>query len=362
MLRSTLHPLVLALSAIAVVSGCSGEGEMVVDPNSGMRTETALIAVDRGSAGELLRYVENSGLVSSSAYAEANAGTELGMPIDAIFTSFDKLFLHHREQGSITVLDIETGKRRGVLTGFPASADSGLCDMAFSNLSEAWVVAFNTRKLFLVDAVNLTPLIDQAIDLPGNPTSVGTAGTRVLVGMVMPDGSAGVAVLRSNNPPYPIDLVMNFDSPVVHITANSDANELLLVTAGVPGGSPTLHAYDVATLEKLSETVLPGSDLNHYVGQEPTFAALSNDFFLYVSTPEALVRVDTRSRQKKRASAIIQGSYPVIGVDYFTSLIYLWSPQRREVLRFRASGEQLSSVAVAEPVTAISFVRQNHSR
>ncbi len=351
-------PSVALLLGLLLV-GCSGKGDLVVDPNSGSSNETSLIAVNRGQTPELVRYSEQSGIVTNSAYSDANQGAALDAGVDAIFTSFDKVYLHQRSTGSITVLGLESRKKIGELDGFAGSADSGLCDMAFSNLSQAWVVSFAARKLYLIDAVNLAPGTEEPIDLPGNPTSVGAVGTRVFVGMVMPDGSAQAAILSSNAGVYSVEGMIPTESPVIYIAGNPDNDEVLMLTSGTPGGQPQLHAYDATTLEQLTETAIPSVDMRAMIGQEPNFAAISYDNYLYIAGPESLVRVDTKSRQRKRASVILQRAYPVIAVDYFTDLLYAWSPGSDGIQRYTVDGNELESIPVTDPVTAIGFVRQN---
>src|SRR5205814_4271700 len=125
------------------------------------------------------------GTVTQDAYAAANGGP-LGLSIDAIFAANARLYLQSRAAGTITIADAVTQKKLGAITGFPASADSGLCGMAFSNLSDAWTICYGSDTHYLADAVNM--VIAQRIPPPGHPTSVGAVGTKVFVGMQLPDG------------------------------------------------------------------------------------------------------------------------------------------------------------------------------
>ena len=119
-IRTIVSASLLTALLLVVLPGCTTTGPDVVDPKVNERTETALFAIQEGTNGEMLRYSEQNGVVSAQEYQKAN-GVALGRPIDAIYEAYDSLFLHDRTSGTITVLDLQTRKKIGELTGFFAS-------------------------------------------------------------------------------------------------------------------------------------------------------------------------------------------------------------------------------------------------
>ncbi len=175
-LVSTVAVLVLGL----LVVGCSGQGEDIIDPGAGDRDQSALLALVEADMSDLGRYSELSGVVSSTEYSDLNGGENLPT-IDGIYEAFDQIYLHHNSTGTITVVDAKTRVKMADIEGFPFGDEGHLCGMAFSNLSQAWVVAYGSKFLYLIDAQNL--VLVPPIPLPDNPTAVATSGNRVFVAM-----------------------------------------------------------------------------------------------------------------------------------------------------------------------------------
>jgi hypothetical protein len=342
----------LALCVAVTAAACSGKGPDVTDPN--VRSQVSLIATSGTNGDRLMQYSEASGVVTEDAYASANHDSALGLPIDAIYPANARLYLHHRATGTITVLDADTRKKSGTITGFPASADSGLCGMAFSNLSDAWVISYDSRLLYLVDGVN--NVIAQAIPLPGNPTAVGATGTKVFVGMILPDGRSQVAVLSSNGD-FSIERTIDFPSPVIYASANTDRSEMLFITAGSESSAPTLHYVNATEFNTIFEVPFNSPALTSYIGKEPMFAAISENFYLYVATPVSLVRVDTQGRSEMLDWLV--GNYRVVGVDRWNDLVYAAMEGVSNVQRVEADGSQLDDITLPSPVKAIAFLSSN---
>ncbi len=348
--------ITIAAVAVTIVAGCSQQGPDVIDPKSLLRTQSALLAIDQGSGGELLRFSEQNGVVSSSEYATANAGTTIGK-IDAIYDQNDRLYLHQRDSGSIAVLDMNTRKQVASITGFPTGSAGALCGMAFSNLSQAWVVCYNSPNLYLVDAVNR--VIADTISLPGNPTSVGTSGTLVMVGMQMPDGSGAVAILHSNSGTLAIEKTIPYPSPIISISASSDGAQSFFLSSGGPADDAHPHFYylDNGRLEGVGDNELDSPPLTMYIGQEPTYTATTRNDYVYIALPQVVVQVDTHNQV---VGEWYPGNYSLVGADYATDLVYI--SDGTTMKRKLVDGTELDDVQLPMHARAIHFVSTSKLR
>ncbi len=358
-LRALLGCCVAALTLFA----CSGKGPDVVGPGSGDRTQISLLALDKPGSGELLRYSEVKGVVTTGDYAAAN-GAPLGKEIDAIYDSYlrDQLYLQHRADGSITVLDMQTRKKLGEVIGLHAGAD-GLCGMAVSNYSQAWAIASGAPILYEIDTRNYK--LAREIDLPGKPTAVGVdssgRGGYVLVGMLANDGSASVGVTRSNSTDFRIERTINFPSPVLYIEATNDGSQVVVLTAGAPGARPILFFLDGVTLDVTGSQELNSGSLEQYVGQEPTYVQMTRDSYLYLAGSQSVLRVDLTNHDVQ-PEEFYPGNYRVIGVDRITGLLYAWQQGATEVRRFTTDYEELDPFPVSDEVRDIHFINQYQAR
>jgi hypothetical protein len=354
----------LAIIAALVLFGCSGKGPDIVDPASGDRNQMALIATDQGSSGELTRYSEISGLITTSDYATSNGGP-LGKPIDGLYDSFlrNQIYMLHRAEGSITVLDVLTRHRVDTIAGMYAAEQDGLCGFAVSNYSQAWAVCSGVPKLYEIDTRNYK--LARAVDLPGRPTAVGTdsstQGGYVLIGMVYDDGHARLGVTHSNSTDFRIEQTIDFPSPILYVATTFDGRQVIVLTAGPAGGHPALYFLDAVTLAITSTKELTMSALTQYVGQVPTFVRMDDNGFLYVAGAESVIQVDVQNPGGVPLD-YVYGGFRVIAVDRTSGLLYAYAQNGTTVHRFMQDGTELEEVPVTGTVADIMFVNSNELR
>jgi hypothetical protein len=338
-----------------LIAGCSGKGPDLVDPETNQRAQTVLLAVDKGGSGELDHYSELTGAITPNSYAAANNGESLGKPIDAIYENNNHLYLHHRDAGEISVLDLRTQKKLSTLSGFPGGVEGQMTSMAFSNISQAWVVCYNSPNLYHVDQDSL--VIADTFALDGNPTNVGTNGRYVFVSTEQPDGTAKVHIFQSNFVTFGFEKTLTLPSPVIYSAPSSDNFEFVIVTAGGVGETkPKVHFIRMDALEMSDEIELDSDPLTAYIGKEPNFAAYTRDDFLYLALPSMVGQVDVRGRYMNEWYS---GSYPVLGVDYASGLFYAYSPGSMVVKRKSVAGEELPDLNVPSDVRSIFFLGTN---
>lgn len=360
-----LHTTLLALAPIllagVLIAGCSGEGPNVVDPESLLRRHVSLLAIDQGNGNaELLRFSEQNGIVTTGDYAANNNGDQLDRPVEGIYDYGDLLYLHHPVDGTITVLDLETRKKLGQVNGFPFGAEGKLTGMAFSNLSQAWVVCYGDAKLYEVDQQNMK--IAHTVNLPSYPTSVGTVGSSVFVGMLGPDSSGQVAILSSNPVVLNIEQTMNFPAPIIYMFPTSDNRQCIMLSAGTSdgtsngGAAPKLYYVDVATRQVVDEYEILSPPLRSYIGSQPNFAGFTSEDYLYLAIPSAVIQIDVKLFSEREW---IVGQYPIIGVDYASGLLYAYDPGANVMRRRTFKDEELADVSLPATVKAIRLLGSN---
>lgn len=363
-MRTMLAARLIVLAAIALLlSSCSGKGDDVIDPKSGDRKEMALIAVEGNGSDDLTRFNEAAQTAAAGEYARVN-GVALNKPIDAVFEANERLYLHHRPLGEITVLELKTRKLIGTITGFPNGLAGALSGMAFSNVSQAWGICYGSNNLYLIDAVNLS--IARTIPLPGNPTAVGTVKNKVFVGIIMPDGSAKVAVFSSNGGEYPIEHLIDMPTAPIYIFGNPDGQQLVVLTSGAPGADPAISDDDVRPALHyilLSTMAVDGvvnieiPSLDRYIGEEPNFAARTKDYLLYIATPIGISLAETAGRGV--FPLWLAGDFRVVGADYYSSMVYIYDPTTTKVRRLLADATEYESISFGGVVRAVQFVNAN---
>ena len=360
----------LPILTTVLLASCSGQGPDVVDPESGSRNQLGLIAIENDNGGELVRYNRSRGIENPTEYTSANSAP-LGMAVDAIYeASYDKIYLHHRAEGMMTVLDVRTRKKVTEISGFLPSADSGLSGMAFSNLAQGWVIAYGTKKLYHVDAVTLSVVDRQTVDLPGRPTAVatgGTSSTAVFVGMQLDDGSGQVGILQSNaGGIFTIERTLNFRTPIIYMAVDPDGANLILVSAGAdavgssPAIPPRIHAVRLGSYEIDYERDIDAPSLQRYIGQPPTFAGMSKEAFLYLATASGVLRLDVRA--SGQGGIYYNGISSVIGVDYWSDYLYIYNEGEKAVVPITNEANELEHVAIPGTVNAIHFVTPSKVR
>lgn len=354
MKTGTLCSTYFACGLLLLLAGCSAKGPDVVDPHANRRAQKALLAVDKGDGGELYRFSELDDQLTQNDYANANNGEELGKKVDAIYENDERLFLHHREEGEITMLDFATRKKIATLSGFPGGVEGQMCSMAFSNFSQAWVVCYNTPKLYQVD--QYLQVIADTFDLDGNPTNVGTNGAYVFVSTVQSDGTAKVGIFESNFVNFGFKKTLTLPSPVIYSAPTSENYEFVLITAGGPGMKPKAHFVRMDNLEINDELEFESDPLTEYIGKEPNFAAVTRDDFIYLALPSMVIQFDARNRFY---SEWYSGYYPILGVDFATSLFYAYAPGSQVIKRRTVMGEDLSDLNVGADVRSIYFLGTN---
>lgn len=355
--------LLLLAAVTLLVASCSGKGGDVIDPQSGDRNEMAVVAVEGSGGDDLTRYNESNQTSTPGEYAVAN-GAPLGKPIDAVFEASERLYLHHRALGEITVLELKTRKLIGTITGFPNGAAGALCGMAFSNVSQAWGICYGSNNLYLIDAVNHS--IARTIPLPGNPTAVGAVKNKVFVGMLMPDGTAKIAVLSSNGGEYPIEHLLDMPTAPIYIFGNPDGQQMVALTSGNPGTDPTipdddvhpeLHYILLSTMAVDGVVSIEVPSLDQYIGKEPNFAARTKDYLLYIATPIGISLAETAGRGVY--PLWLAGDFRVLGADYYSSMVYVYDPASGTLRRLLADATEYAPLSPGGVVRAVQFVNAN---
>lgn len=361
---------ILPLLLVLLLGSCSGVGPDVVDPNLSKRTEVALFAVNNDGGGDILRYSESQGsVVTQRDYQDAN-GSALGVEVDAIYSAYDSLFLVSRATGTITVLDLQTRKLLKQLSGFGVTNGGGLCGLAFSNRSQAWVVSYGTPSVYLIDAYNLSVLPE--ISLTGNPTAIGTSGTKVYVGMEMPDGSGGLSILSSNaGGAYTVEQTLPLASPPVFIGGAAGGTQAFVLTAGNPGADTAAPFDDafpevailstnspVQILARVSLTFCPS--LYRRIGKLPVWTSQVYQDYLYLALPIGVVKVDMISASIEEIG--LPEEYEAVGADFFSSLVYAMLPDGKTVRRVDADLNILPDLTLPVEARGIRFVSSTRIR
>lgn len=359
--RRALWGATVALTAI-VLTGCSGEGPEITDPDAGLRNQTAMIAVEGSGGGEITHYYEVSGTIEQAEYEAVN-GQPLGMSIDAIYERYEKLWLHGNDAGTITVLDLTTRQELGRITGFPTGDSGGLNGMAFSNLSQGWAIAYGSGNLFHIDARNFA--LVRAIPLPGEPTAITTIDNRIFVGLETADGAGAIGLLHSNDPDLAVQIIATLPRPPIFLGINSDKVNMPVVMPGEEADDPAtpeidtdlrLTMIDLQTYQIPYQGRLFAPPLREYVGLHPNYAALTEDFFLYLATPDGVKQIDTKA-WGSIANFITGGSYSVVAADYWTDLVYaVPTATPTSVERWTKDRTALPAITLDNPARSIRFV------
>ncbi len=349
------------LSALMLVS-CTGKGDDLIDPDANERNETALLAVNNDASGEVARYYEVSGVVNQAEYEVVN-GEALGKEVDAIYEAYENIYLHSNATGEITVLGLSDRKKKAVMSGFPFGEIGTLNGMAFSNLSQGWVIAYGADTLYHVDARNFA--LVRSIPLPGNPTSVATLDTRILVGLENADGTGAIGVLTSNDPDFQVEVKVQLPRPPFFAAVDMDADYLVLLIPGaetddpntqVIDTDPLLYAIDLIDYSIVFDIPFFAPSMRDYVGKHPNFATLSKDSYLYLATTDGVKRIDTKS------FGVISDHFPgkaysVVAADYWTDLVYAVPTNAPNTIERKTKrDEQLSTFSLDSPVRSIAFV------
>ncbi len=347
----TLQAAFVSLLSAMLVAACSTKGPDIVDPESSARRQVSLFGIDGDSTGgEVLLYSEKKGLLTDSNFASANGGQPLDLPVDGIYENSGQVYLHHREDHSVTVLDLQTRRRLATITGFMGN----LTGMAFSNMSQGWVVASGSLDLYELDLKNLR--VAHTYRLPDSATSVGTVKQSVFVGVKGPENSGRVAVFKSNARTIAIERILEFPSPIIYMFPTTDSTRCIMLSSGGATSNPTLYYINATTLEKEDEYEITSVDLTDYIGQQPNYAGYTRNDYLYLATPSTLLEYDVLGLNSQE---VFIGSYSAIAVDYITQLLYAYDPGRRAVLRLTSTGEELPEISVPSPVNAIKFLGSN---
>ncbi len=339
-----------------LVAGCSGKGPSVVDPEINRRAQQSLLAVDRGGAGELVRFSELDSSYAVDEYAAAN-GEALGKAVDAVYSYGDYLYLHHRDNGSITKLALATRKKAALIEGFPSKGDGQMCSMAFSNSSQGWVVCYGSKNLFHVDTY--FGVVADTIALPGNPTCVATSGTYVFVCMENADGTGAIAVIRSNlGGVFTIEKTIALPSPGIFATHTADSRDLVVLTAGNASVKPGVTYIGLTSLDVRFSDDIEAAPLTGYLGKEPTYVAYTRIDNMYVALPDMVVQIPFGARPYEW----LTGNYSVIGADPGTDLFYAYAPGSNTIKRLTADQVEIPDLPVPAAIRAIFFLGTNQVR
>jgi hypothetical protein len=352
---------------ILIISfGCSGQGTDLIDSTIIDNNELSIFSIDTISNGlvngEIARFNDTRGFISKNDIFKANK-TNLVPSIDFIYESYDRLYLHHREEGSISILSLENRKIISKIVGFPQSKDDGICGMAFSNLSQAWVISHNTKKVYLVDVVN--HIIAREIDISGYPTCISTLANKVFIGTEY-NGVNKIEIISSNNPNYEIERFLLLPSPAIYmgktITNFELENPLVVLCSGYTNGEKPRLLYmtflnnglDIGTNLEIEHP-----PIDRYVGKEPNFIGISNTNQLYLLGNESILKFDLNSGRNSSFYEILTGFFSLVSVDPTTDLVYAFKPENKMLSRSSKNGDVLDDIKITNDVKTIRFVSSN---
>ena len=353
------------LLLLPVIAGCSGQGPDVVAPGAEERNQTAILALGDEGNGELGRYYEADEALLEEEYATAN-GTPLGLDPDAIYERYEKLWVFDNDAGTIAVLNLLNRKEIGRIEGLP-NGDSGtaghLNGLAFSNLSQAWAIAYGSGSLFHIDAQNIVAV--RRVDLPGEPTAITTIDNRVFIGLEMADGTGAIGLMRSNDPDLGVQVIATMRRPPVFTAINADQQHIVMLVPGEEADLPETGIIDtdpalmLLTLSDYSfvfDGRIIAPNLRDYVGRHPVFATATKDYFLYLATSEGVKRIDTQA-WGDFIDFLPGKAYSVVAADYYTDLVYaVPTSSPTTIERITKHEDRLSDLNTAVPVNAITFV------
>ena len=351
-----------AITAAFMLASCSGQGDDVIDPDANERNETALIVVNDDSGGELAQYYEVSGLVNQTEYESVN-GEQLGKDVDAIYEAYENVFLHSNATGEITVLDLSNRRKLATISGFPTGDAGQLSGMAFSNLSQGWVIAYGSDTLYHIDVRN--HVLVRRIPLPGNPTAITTLDNRVMVCLQDSNGTGLIGEIASNDPDFTFNVKLELPRPAFFAGIDTDADFLILLFPGALVDDPNtreidtdplLYAVDLLDYSIAFDIPFFAPSMNEYVGRHPNFATLTRDSYLYLATSDGLKRIDTKSFGV--ISDFFPGkAYSVVAADYWTDLVYAVPTNAPTTVERKTKRDQtLPSFSVDHPIRSMSFV------
>lgn len=346
---------------VAMLVSCSGKGTDLVDSSIDANKELALLSIDSSNNGELARFNESKGFISKSDILTANKDKTLPT-IDLIKESFDRLYLFHKAEGTISVASLKDRKIISQITGFPKSADSGIFSMAFSNLSQAWVIAYNTKKLYLVDVVN--NLIAREIPLRGYPTYVETLENKVFVSSTE-NGKNLVEIISSNNPSYSVEFLFETPSPVVFMARTNTTEGLefpfVMVCSGLNGSNAKVLYMNFINkgLSIASEFELPDINLEFHIGSNRNLSILTDANILFLVSSGQLIQLDLSFGKSSNYSRWLEGNFSVINADKKTGLLYAYNPDSSTLSRISGDGGSINETVVSSAIKAIIFVSSN---
>lgn len=357
--------LTLLLLPVLLWTGCSGEGPDVVLPGAEEMNQTAILGVGAGDGSEVFRYAQGSESLIAAEYESAN-GEALSIGIDAVYERYEKLWLVDNQSGTIVILGLGDRVEQGRIEGLPrndsATPGARMNGMAFSNLSQAWLLVYGTKSLIHVDARNLVAV--RTVELPGEPTAITTIDNRVLIGLEMADGSGAVGLMRSNDPDLGVEIVATMRRPPIFMGVNSDEEHVAMIVPGETADKPETPVVDTdpaLVMIDLLDYALPfdgriiAPNLLNLIGRHPAFASMTKDFFIYLATPEGVKRIDTQAWGD--FIDFLPGSYDVVAADYYTDLVYaVPSSNRSQVERITKFEERLPTLTLPGPINAMTFV------
>ncbi len=355
----------LLMPALLLWSGCSGEGPDVVLPGAEEMNQTAILGIDAANGGELARYAQGSESLIAGEYQSAN-GAPLSITIDAVYERYEKLWLVDNRRGTIVILGLGDRVEEGRIEGLPrsdsATPEARMNGMAFSNLSQAWLLVYGTKSLIHIDARNLVAV--RTVELPGEPTAITTIDNRVFIGLEMADGSGAVGLMRSNDPDLAVEVVASMRRPPIYMGVNSDEQHIAMIVPGETTDNPETPAIDTDPalfMMDLLDYSLPfdgriiAPNLLDLIGHHPVFASMTKDFFIYLATPEGVKRIDTQAWGD--FIDFLPGAHSVVTADYYTDLVYaVPSNDPSQVERITKFEERLSTLTLPGPVNAMTFV------
>ena len=357
--------LALLTIPLLLVIGCSGEGPDVVLPGAEEMNQTAILGVEGSEGGEVFRYAQGSESLIAAEYEGAN-GEKLDIGVDAVYERYEKIWLIDNESGTIVILGLGDRREQGRITGLPrndsATPGARMSGMAFSNLSQAWLLVYGTKSLIHIDARNLVAV--RTVELPGEPTAIVTIDNRVFLGLQNEDGSGSIGLMRSNDPDLGVEVVATTRRPPIFMGLNSDEQHIAMIVPGETDDLPETPVFDTDPalfMMDLLDYSLPfdgriiAPNLLDKIGHHPMFASLTKDFFLYLATPEGVKRIDTQAWGD--FIDFLPGDYSVVAADYYTDLVYAVPNQdRTQVERITKFEERLPNLTLPSPVNTITFV------
>lgn len=280
--------LIIAVLSV-IVAACSSDDKVI---DNSIKQTKYLISVSEPSP--VIKLIDGSAILNEDVYNSANQGKILGGNVTQITEFRNMLYLLMPEIMKIKVIDAVSFVE---ISELDFSKDnlipSAIC---FANATDAYVAHANSDKISLVDIYNMK--IVKTITVGKNPSAIAVSGNQLLT---CDYGSNSVSIVdtRTNlkisnitvpsKPKYISITPDGLDAVVISIGDGKEAN------ATAAKSNAQVSFIDING-KRLSASLNIGNSAYKAENQIPCGMAISNKYWAFIPTQEALFRINTRTR------------------------------------------------------------------